>query len=398
MTGAAPAGDRAMARYQHINDIVAAAQRGDREALRFIDRLDDSEDSWRIRRRTGVGGSDVAAILGLDRFRRPIDVWRLKVGLDREEEAGPAAAVGRLLEPLIADWYQRVHADAFLEGPFRTGRHPDRPWHTFTLDRAVLRAPRARRSVALPRRESIVRVVEIKSRGFWREAEYGVEGTDEVPLPDLSQTAWYLAGVECDGGADLAVLSNTHRYREYHVPRDPQLEADLLEAVERWWLRHVVGREQPRPDGSPAFGRYLRERFGDVRGELLAPTAEDEALIESLRAVRALRSRAERADKLLTQRLLARLEHAPGFDLGAEGRVTARPQRGRVSESAVVAELARRLDMGPKQLEAIREENRLPAYRCVRVPAWGDDNLPAAARAVQKLLAAAPVAEAAEED
>ena len=67
------------------------------------DRLEvyPDRDSWLAARKSGVGGSDAAAILGLSRWASPLSVWMKKVGLDEETTENEAMKWGSLLEPLV---------------------------------------------------------------------------------------------------------------------------------------------------------------------------------------------------------------------------------------------------------------------------------------------------------
>ena len=59
-------------------------------------------------RRSGVGGSDVSAILGMNPWRGPFDVWLEKTGAVDQFGENPAMMRGRLFEPAIANWYSEV--------------------------------------------------------------------------------------------------------------------------------------------------------------------------------------------------------------------------------------------------------------------------------------------------
>jgi predicted phage-related endonuclease len=53
--------------------------------------------------RTGyIGGSDIAAILGLSPYKTPLDVYLEKRGLWEDGAAGEAARWGTIMEPILA--------------------------------------------------------------------------------------------------------------------------------------------------------------------------------------------------------------------------------------------------------------------------------------------------------
>ena len=62
-------------------------------------------EGWHEARKSGLGGSDIAAVLGLSKWASPMDVWYQKRGLVDPLEESNAMRRGRLLEPAIAEWY-----------------------------------------------------------------------------------------------------------------------------------------------------------------------------------------------------------------------------------------------------------------------------------------------------
>lgn len=75
------------------------------EALRLISTKDMEHHDWLEWRKKGIGGSDVAAICGLSRYRSPLAVYLDKLGEIPPLEDNPKMKAGRILEPTIADWF-----------------------------------------------------------------------------------------------------------------------------------------------------------------------------------------------------------------------------------------------------------------------------------------------------
>lgn len=57
-------------------------------------------------RRNGIGSSDIAAIVGLSRYRKPIDVYADKRGLTEPQPETPAMKAGSRMEPVTAQYFQ----------------------------------------------------------------------------------------------------------------------------------------------------------------------------------------------------------------------------------------------------------------------------------------------------
>jgi putative phage-type endonuclease len=90
-------------------------------------------------RRSGIGGSDIAAILGLSPYATPLDVFRSKVENYVQSDSW-AFRRGRLLEPVVAQIYAEETGAMLRE--VGTLRHPDRSIVLATPDRIADRQER----------------------------------------------------------------------------------------------------------------------------------------------------------------------------------------------------------------------------------------------------------------
>ena len=360
--------ERAMA---ELEPLIAMAQAGDAEALAHIDAMAEGAPVgshwWHILRRTGNGGSEVATALGLNRWSRPIDWYQLKLGEVAPFGGNERTKWGKRLEPVIAGEYADRHPEVALLDPRETRRHPRHYWLIESVDRlGALVTPE---NLSL----DVDRVVEIKARGGRAAEQYG-ERRDSIPYPDLCQLAWYMAGRDLERG-DLAVLFDTNQYREFQVERDRELEAYLLEEIERLWRKHIVARVPPDADGSDSFARYLRERFAKTSGQIVE--VDDPALaadLASLRQIRALERFLESARPTLEQRIQDRIGPADGIMLDGH-KVTYRfDKRGRVDSSRLIKALAARLELTGDDLRELEDAHRYPAPRRFLLPrGWSKD-------------------------
>lgn len=322
-----------------------------------------------IFRRSGLGGSDVAAICGLSPFRKPIDVYLEKTAEGVPDDSPPSDAqrFGSVLEPVIADEYERRH-DAIVVGPFTSMRVPCRPWQLFTLDRLVLRrgSDALLPSRGLPSHDSIERVLEIKTAGIGTASTYGDDGTDELPAHVICQVAWYLSAVGVEQ-ATVAALINTSDYREFHVQRDRALESYLLDEARRFWKR-VEERNPPTPDGSESFTRYLRDRFSSTSGYVLPATPETDAAAWQLRKLRQTIKRLEEQAATAEQILKVAIGDADGIET-LIGRVSFKHEKtGRVAMASAWADLADRAGFDERTRQHILDKHRGKPPRKFYVP------------------------------
>ena len=73
----------------------------------LVNTADMSREEWLEWRRRGIGGSDAAAVAGLNRWRSPMQVWLEKTGQIEGSGDNEAMYWGRILEDIIADEFSR---------------------------------------------------------------------------------------------------------------------------------------------------------------------------------------------------------------------------------------------------------------------------------------------------
>lgn len=356
-----------------VENQIRAAQAGDVNACQWIDeQVRLGELPWSAQRRTGIGGSDVAAILGMNPWRRPIDVYLEKMGRAEPQVENAAMRWGKLLEPVIADDYARRHGVQLRELSL-TMRDWMRPWHLATVDR-VLGDPAEV-------------IIEIKSRGDARRRDYGPDGTDAIPQADYCQVAWYMHALDVPA-AVLVVLFNGRDIQEHPIKRDHQIEQDMIEQVDSWWQSHIVEDRAPEPDGSDSYSDYLA-RIADESEGYQTPSERDMSEVRALRELECLARTVSAARDKLRQRVGSRIGSASGWEL-AEGKLSFRQQRGRVNQGEVMEALRQLAGMSKLELAQLQERHRYQPTRPMRTPrAWSqdrlDDYLPTVAHALRQI-------------
>lgn len=189
-----------------------------------------SDEEWLEIRKLGVGGSDVAAIMGLSRYRSPFSVYAEKTGLYKPEDisGNPAVHWGTVLEPVVGAEYARNHPDREVRRVDAVCRSLKRPWAQASLDFEV-RDP-----------ELGWGVLEIKTAG-WRMAD---DWADGVPVYYQTQVAHYMDIVNRPF-ADVAVLIGGQDYREFRIMRDEEDIVSVRSAVDAFWIEHVLKKNPP---------------------------------------------------------------------------------------------------------------------------------------------------------
>lgn len=254
-------------------------------------------------RKSYIGGSDVAALLGLSRWRTPLQVWLEKTG--RETYEPDAAAQermrwGTVLEDVIAREYARLTVRPLQR--IRTLLvHPEVQFAAAHLDRVRLDRQDTRARWTGSRIVGADAVVEIKTASE-RATGWGTPGTDEIPDEYILQVQWYM-GIARLPIAIVPVLFGGQRMEEYIVRQDAGLFASTLEEVKDWWQRHVVTDVPPPPTSEAEVRALYRahnpgksvtadesaikavERMREIAGEIEALENERQSLRDIISAL-----------------------------------------------------------------------------------------------------------------
>jgi len=202
-------------------------------------------DEWLRWRRTGVSGSDAAAIIGLDRYRSAFDVYVDKLGLKKEQPDNEAMRQGRDLEEYVASRFceqtgKKVRRrNAILQ-------HPEHHWMLGNIDRWVVGENAG---------------LECKTTSVLNRAKFS---QGEFPPNYYVQCVHYMAVT----GAErwyLAVLVLNKAFHVFTIERDEAEVQALIEAEKDFWENHVLKQIPPAPDGSEATTEVIKQLFPEAK-------------------------------------------------------------------------------------------------------------------------------------
>ncbi|MFI0914367.1 YqaJ viral recombinase family protein [Streptomyces abikoensis] len=287
-------------------------------------------DEWHAIRATGLGGSDMAAICGLNPYTSPLEIWLAKVGQPVPRRQDPvldeAALMGHALEPIIATRFTAITGLLAAEGP-GTLRHPTQPWIA-NLDRVT-------------EENGQPGVVELKSRSSYALKDW----LDEPPVDVQVQVQHYLAVTGWDY-AYTAALIGGQRTIVHRLERDEELIADLAAIAGEFW-GWVENQQQPPVDGSHATGQLLDRLHAHPTSEVVvADAVEVEWLLEQRTKAKEQIAGGELALLEADNRLKAIAGDATDVHVRGELAYSWRPQRGQISWKA--AALAANPDLDPE--------------------------------------------------
>lgn len=182
-----------------------------------------------------IGGSDIGAILGLSRFRSPLEVWMEKTGKAVKQPDSLPFRFGSFAEEFVASEYSRSTGfELLLDESIHI--HPEHSFMSAHIDRFVLESG-----------STVSRILECKTANPFApftSSEWGEVGSDEVPMSYLCQCIWYMAITNLDR-VDLAVLFGNSDFRIYEIARDRGLEAMVIQKAIAFWQEHVLKDTPP---------------------------------------------------------------------------------------------------------------------------------------------------------
>jgi len=205
----------------------------------------DKLAAFHAERLTGLGGSDIGAILGLSKFRTPVDVWAEKTGRVAPQESSLQMRFGTYAEEFVAQEYTAATGKRVQRfNPML--RHPTAPLIGH-VDRLVIPdGAKVASHKSEIRTDCLLECKTASAFAAMNANEWGEAGTDQVPMAYLVQVATYRILAGCHY-ADLAVLFGNQDFRVYHLWRDEDLEQMIIAKATEWWQRHVVADVPPEP-------------------------------------------------------------------------------------------------------------------------------------------------------
>mgnify|MGYP000852737425 CR=1 FL=1 len=219
-------------------------------------------------RRTYIGGTDVAAILGISPWSSPLQVWREKTNPVPETDGSSLAMRrGLALEDFIADEFTRAKPGLVTYRPKPVVRTDWGFPAGASVDRMVATTEHPRTPVA---------ILEAKTafKYGWRDWN---EETGDLPPAYYVQQQWYLAVTELPLSYGAADIGDPGALRIIPTRPDRRIQRRCIEAAREFWERHVLTGQPPQPNGSDGDAAVLRDLYRDPLPDPAVPLDDPEA-------------------------------------------------------------------------------------------------------------------------
>ncbi len=267
----------------------------------IADTREITHDDWLKLRRSGIGGSDAGAAMGMSPWGSPLSVWADKRGILPPAEETDAMEYGKRMEPVLRQWFRdEVQKGLILpmectmeEYPFLL-RSTRWPWAIANLD-------------------GIVRWNEALSKGFGvlelktadrSQAKYW--GKEEIPDGYYCQVQHYMAVTGASFAYVFALVGKRPVLR--YVPAKPDFIEKLMETEKSLWSLIESG-EMPAPSGTEADDDVLSILYGIGGADAIDAPELAEPMAEIVTAKDAIKTN-EKAIAMAAQGIKARMQNA----------------------------------------------------------------------------------------
>jgi len=198
-------------------------------------------------RRKYLGGSDIGAILGVSKYKTPLDVWMEKTGKVENTATNLPIRFGHFAEEFVAQEYARATGYQLLESQDYI-THCDHPFLIGHVDRFVVTDSESN-AVHASKGGATNHLLECKTANPFTVSQWGEPGSDEVPLSYLAQCHWYLCLTQL-ARCDLAVLFGNCEFLIYRIHADRELQNALVDKAVSFWQEHVLKDIPPAPQST----------------------------------------------------------------------------------------------------------------------------------------------------
>ncbi len=235
-----------------------------------------NKEEWLKIRQFSIGGSEVAAILGLDHYKSSIELFYEKLGLTERKEENILMFMGTYLEEKIANLWQYVELDEgevdekrMIENFYNKKKirkcknlnfilySDEYPFLSANIDRIILK-------------KGNPGVLEIKTISGFASQQWEAE----IPPSYYIQLQHYLLVTGWKWG-EIFLLKDGRKLKLYTFERNEKVINQIVSKTSEFWAKLKLAKEvlnnggkeqdiykfEPSPDGSLAYEKFLNQKY-----------------------------------------------------------------------------------------------------------------------------------------
>lgn len=195
-----------------------------------------------------IGGSDIAAIMGLSRWKTPLKLWAEKTGkIDPPDLSdNEAVEMGSSLEEFVAQKFAERTGKTVRRAP-KKYTHKEYQFLAANIDRLITGTDE---------------LLECKTCSEYKAGEW--QGED-IPQEYILQVMWYL-GITGRKNGYIAVLIGGNKFRYKLIEFDTELFETMVQSAIEFW-EHV--KNDTPPPVMPQDDETLKEMFSTHTEEMI---------------------------------------------------------------------------------------------------------------------------------
>jgi len=179
-----------------------------------------SRDDWLDLRKKGIGGSDISAIMGVNPWKTPYQLYLDKTGQAHKTEMNEKMYWGTVMEDVVAAEFAK-RTGVKVRRKNRILQHKEHSWMLANVDRILAGTKEG---------------LECKTASEYAKADWEA---DEVPISYLMQCQWYMAVTGYKAWWIAALVGgNTFIFKK--IERDEILIDEMIDKAKTFWHNHVL--------------------------------------------------------------------------------------------------------------------------------------------------------------
>ena len=260
-----------------------------------------NEEDWHTLREKRIGGSDIGAILGVNKYKSIIDVY-----IDKTEgskfEGNEATFWGHMHEATIMKVFAQKHKEFTV---YQASYSIVDNFFIANLD-----------GVLKDRNTGDCGVLEIKTTNAFNYKDW--EG-DVVPQYYYAQVQHYLmlTGYKF---AYIAVLIGGNHYKDFKIARSDEDIAIIREKATEFYKENILKQIPPMPDGSDAYMNYLKKKAMDIENDTVVEFVDLEEKAQKVKDIGKEINNLKKEQDLLKEQIMLELINN-GTQKGVAGKI-----------------------------------------------------------------------------
>lgn len=215
---------------------------------------------WLEFRKSGIGSSEVATIVGLNPWETPYQLWRRKLGIDAPKEETFAMKAGHYLEDAVSQFWQDETGREIIKRSVGDWiiKNNEKPFIQVSPDRTYWLQ-------GMKHNDQNKGILECKT------TQKAIDG-DDLPKHWFCQVQYQLGGAELTQGS-IAWLTQGREFGYKDLALVPDFYSWLVEEVERFWVDCILGKQEPTAvsvqDILLKYNRHTTGKVVEVNDEIL---------------------------------------------------------------------------------------------------------------------------------